>query len=179
MSWPRGLSLLIAYAWLLRPLLVSPGRTGLWPRSRAVSSDTSKDLTSVAWPFSVPPPASHAAYSRLGVFFRLWALIPLGRGSLSKWVCTHSPAVVALAELGAHSCPHHLPPKNGGLQGRHANRGQHDSCSRTQLLSLAHICGQDLGETWCAHYRLTLRCSCSLLATIVELDVEPINISFT
>lgn len=50
--WPHGVSLLTAYAWLLRPLLVGPGRTGLWPRSRAVSSDTSKDLTSVAWPFS-------------------------------------------------------------------------------------------------------------------------------
>lgn len=53
------------------------------------------------------------------------------------------------------------------------------SRSQTRLLCSARICGQDLGETWCAHCKLTLHCSCSLLEATVELDMEPASISFT
>ena len=75
---PVGVSLLIAYAWLLRPLLVSPGRTGLWPRSRALSSDTSENLTSVAWPFSCATSCISCS------ILKTWSLLQI-MSSYSSW----------------------------------------------------------------------------------------------
>lgn len=110
----RGVYLLIAYSWPLRPPVGHPGPT-------VSDSGVGQSLLTPAktWPvllgFSlVPHSASHANSSGLWPLCRLWTLIPIGWGSHSKWVHSHSPAG-DLAVLGARCCSYHLQPKNGAI----------------------------------------------------------------
>ena len=78
----------------------------------AVSSDTSRDLTSVAWLFSCTTSCISCHILKTWSLLQIMSSFSSWARSSSKRVCSRSPAVVGLAELGAHSCSHHLLLKN-------------------------------------------------------------------
>lgn len=102
------------------------GRTGLWPRSRAVSSDTSEDLTSVVWPFSCATSCLSCSilktWSRLQIMscYSSWAqaLFQNEFAPLASFLWLVWPSLVLT------SCPHHLPQRMVPFRGKAYNRGQ-------------------------------------------------------
>ena len=127
----------------------SPWPHCLWQWSRAEPSNTSKDLTCAAWLFSCA--ALYISCKFLKTVTPLQIMNPhSSRVRLSFQMSSRPLASLWFGRVGRSLL---LLPSPARERCRLAQAEPLASVDLTPLLCSAWICGQDLGETWCVHYK--------------------------